>query len=468
MTGALSVSVIVPAHEAEALLPDTLGAIRAARVEGVELELIVVDDGSSDRTAEVAGAFADRVVRLDPPADGPARARNAGAALARSEWLLFVDADVRVHPDVLGQLRASIGAHPEAGAIFGTYDAAPPATGVVSRYRNLLHRHVHLGGVGPAETFWGGLGAVRTDRFHAAGGFDPDRYPRPQIEDIEFGYRLRDHGVGILLDPAIQGTHLKSWSLLRMIRTDFRDRAIPWMRLLLERRGRVRPTLNVRQGEQLRVGAAAAVLAVTAMGVVLGNPDFFLVALALLLALAVSNAPLYRWFYREGGLGFLLGAMLLHLWYYFSNAVAAGVGTIAHLLRDRMRYPSPGSPREEQSVMAGPSDSPTLHAAFAPLHKRAFGVGIGVVAALVTFLVTAIYLIRDPQPGFDLGLLGQFLTGYSVSWGGAVLGAVQAFAAGFVAGWFLAFIRNISLALTLFAVRSRAELEQTRDFLDHI
>jgi len=86
----------------------------------------------------------------------------------------------------------------------------------------------------------------------------------------------------------------------------------------------------------------------------------------------------------------------------------------------------------------------------------------------VTFLVTAVYLIRDPQPGFDLGLLSQFFTGYSVSWSGAIIGSVQAWIAGFVVGWFLAFTRNLVLAAMLFAGRSRIELEQARDFLDHI
>src|SRR5262249_2111660 len=110
----------------------------------------------------------------------------------------------------------------------------------------------------------------------------------------------------------------------------------------------------------------------------------------------------------------------------------------------------------------------SLLPSFLPLHKRAFGVATGSVAALLTFLVTAVYLLRTPRPGFDLALLRQFLPWFSVSWGGALLGAGQAWIAGFVAGWFLAFARNLGLALMLFAGRTRAELEQTRDFLDHI
>src|SRR5262245_41466620 len=105
---------------------------------------------------------------------------------------------------------------------------------------------------------------------------------------------------------------------------------------------------------------------------------------------------------------------------------------------------------------------------FLPLHKRAFGTATGTAAALVVFLATAIFLLRHPQPALDLDLLTQFLSWYSVSWKGGVLGALQAWIAGFVAGWFLAFTRNLVLAGMLFVGRTRAELEQNQDFLDHI
>lgn len=105
---------------------------------------------------------------------------------------------------------------------------------------------------------------------------------------------------------------------------------------------------------------------------------------------------------------------------------------------------------------------------FRPLHKRAFGVATGTAAALVVFLATAIFLLRRPEPALDLGLLSQFLSWYAVSWKGALLGGLQAWIAGFVAGWFLAFTRNLVLAGMLFVGRTRVELEQNQDFLDHI
>ena len=106
--------------------------------------------------------------------------------------------------------------------------------------------------------------------------------------------------------------------------------------------------------------------------------------------------------------------------------------------------------------------------AFAPLHKSAFGAAIGLVAALLVFAATVATMLQPPDQRLPLGLLRVYFRGYSVSWGGAFLGAGWAAMAGFVFGWFMAFCRNLVLAISLFVIRTRAQLAETRDFLDHI
>jgi len=105
---------------------------------------------------------------------------------------------------------------------------------------------------------------------------------------------------------------------------------------------------------------------------------------------------------------------------------------------------------------------------FAPLDKRAFGVAIGVAAGLVIFAVTAIDLSMHSSPWRGLGYLGQYLAGYTVSWPGAFIGLLWGLALGFCAGWFLALVRNLVMAVSLFILQTRAELDDTRDFLDQI
>ncbi len=122
--------------------------------------------------------------------------------------------------------------------------------------------------------------------------------------------------------------------------------------------------------------------------------------------------------------------------------------------------------------MTDRDDSETLPTeavlAFAPLHKRAFGVAVGFASGLILFLITVISVLRGPHPGFSLGLLRIYFAGYTVSWTGAVIGFGWGFLVGFVAAWFLAFCRNVILALSIFVIRARSELSATRDFLDHI
>lgn len=119
--------------------------------------------------------------------------------------------------------------------------------------------------------------------------------------------------------------------------------------------------------------------------------------------------------------------------------------------------------------MTSPSPAgENLTGAFYPLHKRAFGMATGTAAAIIIFAATAIGVMRGPHPGLDLILLEQYFAGYSVSWRGALIGAAWAGFAGFTMGWFLAFCRNLLVAVMLTYVRTRAEFVQTRDFLDHI
>ena len=105
--------------------------------------------------------------------------------------------------------------------------------------------------------------------------------------------------------------------------------------------------------------------------------------------------------------------------------------------------------------------------AFAPIHKRALGMAVGSVMAGLVFVVTA-WGVLVPEPPTFLFLLGYFLPGHDVSWVGAVRGAISAGFGAFVAAWFLAFCRNFFLAASVWVARTRAELSQTRDFLDHI
>jgi glycosyltransferase involved in cell wall biosynthesis len=206
-----AISVIIPVHNGAAFLGLCLKGLLAA--SSPSYECLVVNDGSTDATREIANKFPVRIIDVPDGPRGPAHARNRGAEAARGAILFFLDADIVLAAGGLQRVADLFTRRPEVAAIFGSYDAHPAAPGLVSRYRNLLHHFVHQNGNEHASTFWAGCGAIRKLAFENVGGFDEERFRRPSIEDIELGYRLRQAGQRILLDKGLQGTHLKSWNL---------------------------------------------------------------------------------------------------------------------------------------------------------------------------------------------------------------------------------------------------------------
>lgn len=267
---------------------------------------------------------------------GPAVARNLAAHHANSEILLFLDADVELHPDAIERVRAHFAAAPDLDAVFGSYDDSPAAPGLVSQFRNLLHHYTHSSHPGPACTFWAGCGAVRRSRFLELGGFDP-RYSRPSIEDIDFGMRLAAARGKILLDPAIQCTHHKRWTLTTMVLTDIRQRAIPWSRLLIRRR-HLPATLNLNRTARLS-GLVSVLLATSLLALPLCPPAGY-VALTALALLLIANRPFYGFCRRKRGARFMLAAVALHSLYLLYSTLTFGVIALQSLLYPKSLEPN--------------------------------------------------------------------------------------------------------------------------------
>jgi hypothetical protein len=107
--------------------------------------------------------------------------------------------------------------------------------------------------------------------------------------------------------------------------------------------------------------------------------------------------------------------------------------------------------------------------AFARIDRTAFGVAVGAVLGLLILCVTIWVVLRGGETGgLDLKLLSQYYPGYTVSFAGALVGLCYGFLSGFLLGWFIALLRNASLALYLRVVQKRAELSRLNDFLDGV
>jgi glycosyltransferase involved in cell wall biosynthesis len=337
-----AISAIIAFRNASRYLPACLNAIKKAM--GPDHELILVNDGSTDDSADIARRFAESIIDLTR-SHGPAFARNRGAEKSNGRILFFVDADVLCHTDTMVRIEKVFGDDPRLTAVIGSYDADPPAANFISRYKNLTHHFVHQHGSTEASTFWTGCGAIRREAFVGLNGFD-ESYSRPSIEDIELGYRLRARGHRIVLCRDLMVTHAKEWTLSSLLRSDILDRAIPWTMLQLSHR-HILDDLNLSRAQRFSSF-------LTCLGFMLGTcgvfkPILFALAALVMVPVVCLNRSLYHFYLRKGGIVFASAAIAMH-WLYYGYSVAAFiVGALAFVCRcgkERMSRKSRGAKSE--------------------------------------------------------------------------------------------------------------------------
>lgn len=236
-------SVIIPARNAAPWLQEQLDAL-AGQTYPRHFEVIVADNGSTDRTREVAQShvLGDRIRVVD--ASGPRTAshgRNVGAAAARSDILLFCDADDLVSPDWVSELARPVVDDPEAvvtGALHHERFNAPEVLAAYHIDRDPDAVDGDASGVlvpggfaGYLPTVAGGNFAIRRARYLALGGMDP-RYPGG-AEETDFAWRAQEAGLHVVAAPkAVVHYRLKSepGHLFRQQRIQQRGRMYLWTR----------------------------------------------------------------------------------------------------------------------------------------------------------------------------------------------------------------------------------------------
>ena len=179
-----TVSVVIPARNAEATLADCLDALLAGDYPEERREVVVVDNGSTDGTAPLAGARSVRCVL--EPRPGVSHARNRGVAESESEIVAFLDADCIPEPGWLGELVRPF-EDPTVGAVAGRLEHAPATTAAERQAARMLGdwQSFAVNSVPPYVVT--ANAALRREILERVGGFDP-RLTRAQ--DVELGFRL--------------------------------------------------------------------------------------------------------------------------------------------------------------------------------------------------------------------------------------------------------------------------------------
>lgn len=196
----MKLSIIMPVRNEAAGIVDALTPLQPLRGE---LELILVDGGSSDDTVALAAPLVDQLIQSAP---GRATQMNAGAAIAQGEWLLFLHADTQLPTNFLELLPAA-----DAASQWGRFDVRlSPSSPMLRVVAWMMNWRSRLTGVctGDQAIF------VRRALFEQVGGYAPI----PLMEDIELSKRLRRHGRPLCLHERLT-TSSRRWQQNGTLRT---------------------------------------------------------------------------------------------------------------------------------------------------------------------------------------------------------------------------------------------------------
>ncbi len=211
------ISIIIPAYNAEATIRQTIQASLAQDYAG-ELEIVVVDDGSSDRTAQYVRSF-EGVHYIYQDNAGPARARNRGAECARGEFVCFTDADCVPHPNWVSALVEHFSGA-SVGAVMGSYGIANPGAWLADCvYREILFRHNRMPDY--PKAFGSYNVALRRSLFVALGGFNGE-YRHASGEDNDLSYRVLSSGYKIFFAKKALVDHYHPEHAGRYLREQYR------------------------------------------------------------------------------------------------------------------------------------------------------------------------------------------------------------------------------------------------------
>ncbi|MBN2430097.1 MAG: glycosyltransferase [Acidobacteria bacterium] len=210
----MKLAVVIPLYNSAATIAATLEATLAVEPNGHDVEIVVVDDGSTDESRAVAARYPVAVI---PQANtGPAGARNTGWRRSDGEIILFTDADCRPEPDWIGQMLPPF-EQEYVGAVAGSYSIANPGRALARLIQaEIRHRHRVMGEFVKAGGSYNL--AVRRSVLEQVGGFD-ESYPTASGEDNDLSYRIQKAGYRIAFNPNSRVAHVhpeRFWKYLKI------------------------------------------------------------------------------------------------------------------------------------------------------------------------------------------------------------------------------------------------------------
>jgi glycosyltransferase involved in cell wall biosynthesis len=314
-------SVVIPNINGAATIREALERIFSNDYQ--DLEVIVVDDASTDSSPIIAEEFPVRLIKHDRSL-GAAAARNDGAKAARGKIILFVDADVIIPPETFRIIERNL-ANPAISGVIGLLQPVTRFEGFCSQYKNFYMHYTYLKLPERVNVFFTSIAAIRKEIFNCCGGFDT-AYRGASIEDMDLGLRITERDFRLVLDKSLQVEHLKEYGPAKLLQTGFRRASGLVGIMLRDRLRRKKPSTYHTAPPSFIAGIILAgwVILLILVGIFTGSPYLYLVALICYIVIIILNAGLLAGLARQTRpLFFLLGCGFI-----FIDLTGHGLGII--------------------------------------------------------------------------------------------------------------------------------------------
>ena len=331
------VSVIIPCHNSAKTIAFSVRSALSQTYPRVEV--IVVDDASTDSTPQIVKSLGCTLVGLATNI-GAGPARNRGITASRGEILFFLDSDVALAPDAVGNAVRILRDEPSYGAVWGVYGDRPLVDdGVVEQVQVLYGHYRATRKLGAARTGHFASGAVPRRVVEEIGAFDERLRGQYANEDHEFSLRIAEH-YPVVRTLSVVGYHDDDDRMSSVLHKLFK-RAGSLVPLILHQRG-LKPE---KEATHRPAEIASAFLAVVSLPGVLVSPWLAAVPIACVAWFVAAELPVLRYVRRQAGWRLVPATVALSFAYGLAISAGALVGGARYALdaRFRRRYRRPAA-----------------------------------------------------------------------------------------------------------------------------
>ncbi|TNF54414.1 glycosyltransferase [bacterium] len=317
-------SIVIPTYNASKFMPNLLDSIFRQAVDDVEV--VIVDDCSTDNTVQVVKQYPVRVIQMEKNG-GPARARNRGVEAALGDIIFFLDSDVVLLDGAVREVNDYFMKNPSSQCVIGICATEPLNKGFVPKYMAMFE-YIHLLGTpgNKVSVFAPRCGAIKKDFFQKIGGYD-ESYKGADVEDFELARRINRED-NIVLNPKILVKHQFVNNFQEAVSNYFK-RAVMWIQLFLKDKqldnaGPTTPSNGI--------AALCAFFSFVSLFFIPFLPVAKYVFVFLFLVFLFSNVRWLNFMRNEAGLFFMIKALFLNYILGIDIIIASAYGLIRYPL----------------------------------------------------------------------------------------------------------------------------------------